>query len=176
MQLPDRTLLQGTFGPLEAGAAIHAWVASCLADAAARPFRLFTTPPPQPLVPDESRLLHELWRAAAVLVYCAWIPLPGFDKKAVVDAESAFGGADFLSPALLASAVATASAVALAPPAMPLGVRIAGPLEMVDDAAVEAAAAALLGGGVAGAKQNAPKSAAGSSFVPAAFSNLFKKK
>ncbi len=166
--LPDRTVLEASFGPLEPAAALYGWVRHACLAAPPPAFRLFTTPPPAPIAEAEPRALFDLWRGAALRVHLAW--------EAGGDAPPPPLGAPpsaYLAAAALAGAAASRDA---APAVIPASLRVVEPA--LSDEAVDAAAAALLGGGggggVSGAGGGAPARPRGA--VPAAFAGLFKRK
>jgi hypothetical protein len=170
VQLPDRTLLEGNFGPFEPGSSIHEWVRSCLLEPS-QPFRLFTTPPPVQLAANETRALFDLWKGAALLIHCAWT---GGSAASAQSVGTPLSVQEVLAAHLLVSA--SEARVSAPPPAMPSVVRIVEP--EVDESVVEAAASLLLGGSAAPrvGGGGGVKTTSGGSAIPAAFSNLFKKK
>ncbi len=140
VQTPDRTVLQGVFSPLEAVAALHAWVRGLLRPDLPAPFYLYTTPPPTLLPEDAGKTLADARLQPAVLLYLGWGTGPGGGRA--LDFTPA-GPADYLTAeALAADGSAAAPGATAFPSALPV---VDAPVMDVD-----AAAAALLGGRAGG--------------------------
>lgn len=141
VQLPDRTVLQAHFSPLEPVSALHEWARSCIkpreSDGSRIPFYLMTTPPPTVVPEQEDRTLAEAGLQPAALVYLVWGEAP--DRKTPTEACPT-DPATYLTPEMYATSSDNAAAAAAeAFPASATLVEQPKP-------EVDAAAAALLAG------------------------------
>lgn len=181
VQTPDRTIMQGTFSPLEPVGAVHAWVRSLLqpqpdasladggASSTSLPFYLYQTPPQVILQESGDKSLADAKLQPAVLLYLGWGTGPGgrgwpLAADGLPQPPPAHP-TSYLSPAALDLAnqvtgvdAAAAAAAAAYPTSMPV---VEQPKQAVDE---DAAVAALLGGtsakaggGAGGAKPGASK-------------------
>jgi hypothetical protein len=163
VQMPDRTVLQGVFSPLEPVAALHAWARSCIRATTAEgepvPFYLMTTPPPVVVAEAEDRTLGEAGLQPAALVYLVWGSAP--DKKLAAELCPT-DPATYLTPEIYATSQDPASAAATP---FPTSAPVVEPQR--DTAAEDAAAAALLAGRGAAAPKPSSSGSGGSGKAPA---------
>jgi hypothetical protein len=133
VQLPDRTVLQGVFSPLDSLAELHAWVRSHLSDRArALPYYLYSAPPPTQYRDEGAVTLGDAKLVPAKLLHFAFgaglgarLP-PGSLVCAATGAPVDGGSAAAVAPSAGAGAGAASGAASAAgfgsPAALPEGV------------------------------------------------------